>query len=245
MYGLDKINKIALSMCPPAKQLISVDSSRFEIVNRLDGNDLRGIELGVAGGYFSQKMIESDRFGLFFGVDLYEDHHDVSEYKRALCLCGLESRYKLLRMSFDDALSLFPDSYFDFIYFDGYAHTGEEGGKTFLDWWPKLKCGGIMAGDDYHKDWPLVIWAVNNLANQCGAQLQVNSKVQRSHQNLYPTWSFKKPSGISEIRRDDRLIALGSLIRELTRARNEVDSDERNKVFNILAQEFEGMSKTS
>lgn len=43
-----------------------------------------------------------------------------------------------------------------FIYVDGYAHTGEDRGKTLFDWYPKLKIGGLMAGDDYHDDWPLV-----------------------------------------------------------------------------------------
>jgi hypothetical protein len=32
-------------------------------------------------------------------------------------------------MSFDDALDIFDDEFFDFIYIDGFAHTGEEGGN--------------------------------------------------------------------------------------------------------------------
>ena len=85
----------------------------------------------------------------------------------ALKYIGIENTtYSLLRMDFDDALLLFEDNYFDFIYVDGFAHTGEEGGKTLIDWIKKLKVGGYLAGDDYHNDWPLVVWAVNDLAKK-------------------------------------------------------------------------------
>ncbi|MDC1120300.1 hypothetical protein OAT72_00365 [Alphaproteobacteria bacterium] len=57
----------------------------------------------------------------------------TDEYKSAIKLVGLDSNYTLLRMSCDEALDLFDDNYFDFIYFDGYAHKGEEGGKKFSD----------------------------------------------------------------------------------------------------------------
>jgi hypothetical protein len=63
----------------------------------------------------------------------------VKEYIKTLKSIGLEKNYVLLRMSFDEAAELFDDEFFDFIYFDGYAHTGEEGGKTFSDWYQKLK----------------------------------------------------------------------------------------------------------
>eukprot|EP00121_Abeoforma_whisleri_P015798 Awhi_evm1s14531 len=42
----------------------------------------------------------------------------------------------------------YPDEYFDFIYVD--ARHGRKGVSQDLeDWWPKLKRGGIMAGDNY------------------------------------------------------------------------------------------------
>tara|TARA_Y100000389_G_C17052243_1_gene313332 strand:+ start:118 stop:318 length:201 start_codon:yes stop_codon:yes gene_type:complete len=62
---------------------------------------------------------------------------------------------------------LFPDDFFDFIYVDGYAHTGEENGKTFFDWWPKLKQNGIFSGDDYdNKKWTEVYKNVNNFCEK-------------------------------------------------------------------------------
>jgi len=42
----------------------------------------------------------------------------------------------------------FENNYFDFIYIDG-DHLYESVIADLKGWWPKLKDGGIMAGDDY------------------------------------------------------------------------------------------------
>ncbi len=130
-----------------------------------------GIELGVARGIFSRRMVESGKFTLFFGVDEYGgDVHNTTEYKDALRHIGINRHYHLLRMRFDEAIDLFKDNFFDFIYVDGFAHTGEEGGQTLYSWYKKLKVGGIIAGDDYSNDWPLVVWTVNEFAKNIGVE---------------------------------------------------------------------------
>ncbi len=97
-------------------------------------------------------------------------------------------------MTFDQAVDLFPDAHFDFIYFDGYAHTGEEGGRTFRDWYPKLKPGGVMAGDDYDlKMWPLTVWAVNEAVAQLGVRLRLTEFFSDEAYNRFPSWYFIKP----------------------------------------------------
>ena len=90
-------------------------------------------------------------------------------------------------MSFDDAIGLFEDNLGDFIYFDGYAHTGEEGGKTFSDWYKNLKIGGVFSGDDYHDGWPLVKWAVNDMVSKLNCELNVTGKIENTHLNRYPS----------------------------------------------------------
>ncbi len=37
------------------------------------------------------------------------------------------ARSTVLRATFAEALALFPDEYFDLVYLDGYAHTGNDG----------------------------------------------------------------------------------------------------------------------
>ena len=169
-------------------------TSRDAVLDPLRGKKNVGIELGVAGGSFSTRIVESGKFDKVFGVDTYDDYyHHIDEYREAISRVGLKSNYSLLRMTFEEALSLFPDEFFDFIYVDGFAHTGQEGGQTLADWYPKLKVGGIMAGDDYHDDWPLVQWAVNDFASALGVGLTVTEKTESHSYNRYPSWFIAKP----------------------------------------------------
>lgn len=187
---------------------IAGNKLRHEIVDLLEGNDNVGIELGVARGIYSRRMIESGKFRLFFGVDVYGDMHDTREYKKALKHVGLDSNYKLLRMTFEEALDLFEDQYFDFIYIDGFAHTGEEGGQSLVDWYRKLKIGGMFAGDDYDENWPLVKWAVNDFAHKLDTTLQVTGGTEDAAFSSYPTWFLKKQAHI-DIVPDKALVAIG------------------------------------
>jgi len=187
-----EFQKTIASKTPDVPVRVEAEFYRHHVINALKGNDNIGIELGVAGGVFSKRMVESGKFKMFYGVDIYSDHHDTNEYLSALQLVGIDAHYKLLRMTFDDALHLFQDDYFDFIYFDGYAHTGEEGGKSFVDWYRKVKIGGVIAGDDYHDDWPLVKWAVNTFVKALGADLSVTGLTETTNLSHYPSWFFTK-----------------------------------------------------
>lgn len=168
--------------------------SRFDIVNLLgtQGNHV-GIELGVAAGDFSAAMIKCGKFRAFWGVDMYADTHDTDQYKEALKTVGLEENYKLLRMTFDDALDLFPDEYFDFIYLDGYAGNGFEGGRTLRAWSSKVKIGGIIAGDDYHEECPLLQKIVDEFVAQNSFELYVTEGAfDFSSYGHYPSWAVLK-----------------------------------------------------
>lgn len=169
-----------------------------------------GIELGVAEGVFAERMMASGCFKRFFGVDAYSDIHDTAEYKRALKRIGLDQPYSLLRMRFDEAFDLFDDRYFDFIYIDGYAHGGEEGGQTMFNWYRKVKIGGVIAGDDYSQEWPLVVWAVNELALQTQTKLMVTEIVEEGVRYCrYPTWAMIKTREVPIISPPAELIAKG------------------------------------
>ena len=120
--------------------------------------------------------------------------HNNDQYSRVINrLEPYKNRNSIIKLTFEEALPLFPDEYFDFIYVDGYAHTGEENGKTFYDWLPKLKSGGIMAGDDYHDNWPLVKSAVSLFAKNIDRDLHlINCHEPNSIWSEYPTWFIFK-----------------------------------------------------
>jgi hypothetical protein len=191
----DVLFEIALQHMPDIEPEIVPGTWRWNVVDGLTGSDNLGIELGVAGGGFSRRMMESGRFRRFWGVDAYSDHHDVGQYRQALQTVGLDRDYHLLRMTFAEAHLLFPDEFFDFVYVDGYAHSGEEGGRTILDWYAKVKPGGILAGDDYDPvRWPLVVWGVHHLVAQIGVPLRVTEHILEGTYNNYASWFIVKPT---------------------------------------------------
>jgi len=233
--NIKEINEFVKRNIPSVDIELHNSFQRHDCLQVIRSNNCIGIELGVAGGHYSQRMIQSKKFKKFYGVDLYEDHHNVNEYISALKLVGLENNYTLLRMSFDNAIKLFDDNYFDFIYFDGYAHTGEEGGTTYSDWYRKLKIGGVFAGDDYHDDWPLVKWAVNDMVCQVGCKLNVTGSLEKTNLNRYPTWFFIKEEE-TNFYPDKKLKELGIAIRKSTRTKS-------NDNFNITIQQLEEILK--
>mmetsp|Transcript_39737 Transcript_39737/g.62050 ORF Transcript_39737/g.62050 Transcript_39737/m.62050 type:complete len:111 (-) Transcript_39737:60-392(-) len=98
----------------------------------------------------------------------------------------------VMRMSFEEAESLFPDSFFHLVYIDGYAHTGQDAGRTLLDWWYKVKPGGILAGHDYdERQWYLTYHNVNILANAHEQQVSVINACGDGFQS----WAIRKPGG--------------------------------------------------
>lgn len=197
------------------------DYHRHDIVKLLPNTSGNlGIELGVAKGIFSDRMMSSGYFQQFFGVDMYADLHNTNQYKEALTRVGLFQPYKLLRMRFDEALDLFDDQTFDFIYVDGYAHTGEEGGETIFQWFKKLKVGGLIAGDDYDAEaWPLVVDAVNDFASKAGGELLVTGLIEEQSYCQHPTWAMMKTAHV-DLQPDSEMVARGkSTTRKIHRRR--------------------------
>lgn len=182
-------------------------SRRYDIASLLAKDGL-GIELGVAEGFFSRKILELSELRYLYSVDMYagDRGHGVDQYKRALHqLDPFRDRNTILRMRFDEAVDLFPEEYFDFIYVDGYAHTGEESGNTFFDWYSKLKVGGIIAGDDYDAvAWPGVVSSVNQFANLANIEVMVvNVSEEARNENMWSrhaTWLAVKTNS-SPVRR--------------------------------------------
>ncbi len=176
--------------------------NRFELSNLINVKDAIGVELGVAGGSFSVKLIESGKFSNVIGIDSYSTpRHGIEEYKEALKRNKfLTSNFKLLKMSFDEALPLFDDNSIDFIYIDGFAHLGQCGGKTIFDWARKVKMGGVIAGDDYDEKWPLVIDSVNYFIEQNNFDLNLtdippeNAPIYSQYRSWY-TYKNKEIKG--------------------------------------------------
>ena len=161
---------------------------RIEVVNLLERSSGNiGAELGVAAGDFSAELLDSGCFQRLYGVDAYADHHDVDEYKAVVRRFRSKGQYSLLRLRFDEALDLFDDASLDFIYIDGYAHTGQEGGETIHAWARKVKINGVISGHDYDSAFPLTTKAVDEFVALNGFELHVLAR-----DGDYPTWAVVK-----------------------------------------------------
>ncbi|QYY25295.1 class I SAM-dependent methyltransferase [Diaphorobacter sp. MNS-0] len=180
----------------PQLDLLQTCTRRTDLVKLLPPGAI-GIELGVAEGKFSTDLLHTGVFEHLYSVDMWRGDrgHDVEQYKLALRrLSKFRSQSTALRMTFDEAVDLFPNHFFDFIYVDGYAHTGEEDGQTFRTWWPKLKPGGVMAGDDYSSHWPRVVQAVDRFIADYTLELGVLEFEKTDDMwSQYPSWVTVKP----------------------------------------------------
>jgi len=146
------------------------------------------IELGVAAGKFAAEMLAANPSIQYLGIDRWSDHHDEIEmFNARALLAGLSNNVSLYRMTFSEARPLVRDESADMIYIDGYAHTGQEGGQTLRDWWPKLKPGGIFAGHDYSGHYPQTIAAVDAFVADHGLELNVIDELP------HPSWWLRKP----------------------------------------------------
>jgi hypothetical protein len=147
-----------------------------------------GAELGVAGGHFSSAILKHGQVAQLWSIDKWDDHHDLKEYKAAATLLATRGAGRCipLRMTFNEAVGLFEDQSLSFVYVDGYAHLGQQDGKTLEMWWPKLRAGAIMAGHDYHSDFPKTIQAVDRFVADVGAEVNLTGEVK------YPSWWFVK-----------------------------------------------------
>jgi len=155
-----------------------------------------GVELGVAAGDFSERILKQPHIGYLFSIDMWagDRGHGVDQYREAIArLMPYNDRNTVMRMRFDEALHLFADESLDFIYVDGYAHDGELNGQTFREWYPKLKRGGFIAGDDYAAEWPLVVAAVDAFIAENDLELHVIDCHEDKWNSMYPTWFAMKP----------------------------------------------------
>jgi hypothetical protein len=91
-----------------------------------------GVELGVAKGDFSQVLISKHKFDYFYCIDKWNDHHNIREKNIVLEKFSNNKEVIIVQKSFSDAVKEFEDQFFDFIYIDGYAHTGQDSGRTLF-----------------------------------------------------------------------------------------------------------------
>lgn len=127
-----------------------------------DLNLTTGVELGVKGGIFAAEMLkrwpsckEYHLVDIWAQQDNYKDDANVGDEKQEWFYQKTLTRTKLwadkitiCRNFTSNCVLNYPNGYFDFIYVDA-RHDFKGVYEDLVDWWPKLRRGGIISGHDF------------------------------------------------------------------------------------------------
>lgn len=149
---------------------------------------LVGVELGVAKGTFSKKIVELYNFKEFYLIDWWlKPNHLISYINLLKYKFKKETNVYILRGSFDEFLYCFKNAFFDFIYIDGLAHTGQLEGQTIRRWLPKIKKYGIISGHDYCDEYSKTKKYVDVVAEETNMKVNVVPEIGTS---THPSWYY-------------------------------------------------------
>lgn len=140
--------------------------SRFDLPSLLNKRGLVGFgaEIGVHEGRFSRGLLERWSGKKLYMIDSWrhlEYWNDAFNGSRSNHrdnftvafehVYDFGERACIIRELSVDAAEIFPSVYFDFVYIDA-NHSYEAIKSDFKAWLPKVKKGGIIAGDDYSNE---------------------------------------------------------------------------------------------
>ena len=182
-----------------SEEFFDKDTVREMLLNRFPEGGY-GIEIGVFRGEFSEKILEIAKPKLLVLIDPWEVTEDDKRYY--LCMNkgrawnkGAEQhvrdmnyfKYKLVQKKFkdnpnvriirskaEDAIKLLTPNTFDFVYIDGDHFDAY---NDITNYYPLLKEGGYMCGDDYKEEWfgTTVIEDVDRFVKERKLKLQIIS----------------------------------------------------------------------
>lgn len=188
-------------------------ATRADLPSMLNAMDLTGdgVEVGVQAGRFTEHLLRHSQLSRLFSVDPwmhwdsgYPDRANVpqaqqdSRYLETILRCAhFRTRSVVMRMTSAQASAHFAPASLDFVYIDA-NHSFEATAEDLDLWWPKLRRGGLMAGDDY-LDGRVgeaefgVKRAVDEFSARCGAQILVTT-ASSGREARWPNWYTVKPA---------------------------------------------------
>lgn len=149
--------------------------NRIELAKYLaDQGFKKGAEVGVFAGYYSEVLCKA-----MPGLDLTcVDIWGWGKYQRAEeeCIARLKPyNVKIIKEYSVEAAKKVEDASLDFVYIDG-AHDYENAKADIEAWAPKVRVGGIIAGDDFY-DFPSGKGGVMRAATEYTSHYHFNLKL--------------------------------------------------------------------
>lgn len=158
-----------------------------------------GSWMGRSSTYVASLIKSSGKNIKFYCVDTWEgseEHKELleefkkqgktlfEEFRMNISDCELDSYINPIKMESVRAAQTFQDNTIDFVHIDA-SHTYEDVTKDIQAWYPKVKPGGLITGDDY--GWSGVYQAVNEFFGE-------NNITYFDHDNQNGNvWYYKKP----------------------------------------------------
>jgi len=139
---------------------IQLDILRDDLAGLFNELNLNvGVEIGVAGGRFSQILLEGHPNMQLTGVDPYLSYDEYFDFKTQEIISGFipsmkkridkhKDRFKLIQKTSLEAVKDFKDNSLDFVYIDG-NHLFQYVVNDLAEWGKKIKSGGIISGHDF------------------------------------------------------------------------------------------------
>jgi len=129
-------------------------------------------EIGCYTGESTEIFSESGKFGAIYSIDPWEtnvdydelpvDNMDVVEQLFDKRIATLKTPVNKIRKTSEQAVNMFPNNFFDFVYIDG-NHNYDFIKEDIVKWLPKVKSNGVIAGHDYNHAYEGVIKAVDEI----------------------------------------------------------------------------------
>lgn len=118
---------------------------RIEYVSSLVKPGDVGAKVGVRMGNFAYHALLPTEPSQLYLIDPWEVFNDYMYEKVSRMFAPCEN-VEILRMKPEDAVTLFPDEHFDYVYVDG-EHSYEAVMSDLSNYLPKVKVGGYLIGD--------------------------------------------------------------------------------------------------
>ena len=146
-----------------------------------DLNNLVCLEIGVERGGSAYNILKNCDVKMMYLLDPYLPYTDYSTNHLCDAECQIQNKFicsELLRefnnfqfveKKSDDALSMFQDETFDYIFIDG-LHTYEQCIMDVENYYSKLKPGGLFSGHDFNYS-EGVNRAINEFSKKIGKEV--------------------------------------------------------------------------
>jgi hypothetical protein len=132
------------------------------LIKTFNNKKIIGAEIGVCHGENAIDMLNKINFQKLYLIDsytLYDEYkHDVPDntqnfydeaYEEIKKKMKPYKQVEIIKKFSNEAYKMFPDNFFDFIYIDT-LHDYKYVYEDFLNWFPKIKPGGVYGGHGFN-----------------------------------------------------------------------------------------------